>query len=74
MIFSEELRLAIWARTRGIEHVLMWRLGSTQSEYDGPNQSNICSVENSVLSYRSKSVKRGKERTEPMANESCQIR
>ena len=32
-------------RTRGIEHVSMWRLASTQSRYDGPNQSNICSVE-----------------------------
>ena len=27
----------------------MWRLASTQSRYDGQNQSNICSVESSVL-------------------------
>ena len=33
----------------GCEHVSMWRLASTQSKYDGPNQRNICSLENSVL-------------------------
>ena len=42
-----------WKRTRGIEHVAMWRLASTQSRYDGQTQSNICSVGNSVLSYSS---------------------
>ena len=29
------------ARTRGIEHVSMWSLASTQSEYDGSNQSSF---------------------------------
>ena len=29
----------------------MRRLASTQSKYDGPNQSSFCSVENSILSY-----------------------
>ena len=51
-------------RTRGIEHVSMRRpwLRPNQST-DGPNQSNICSVENSILSYSSNSVTREKART-----------
>ena len=40
-------------------------LASIQSRYDGPNQSNICSVENSVLSYSSNSVTKEKARTYP---------
>ena len=38
------------ARTRGIEHVSMRRLASTQSKHDGTNQSSFCSVENSMRS------------------------
>ena len=29
-------------RTRDTEHVSLWRLASTQSKYDGPNQNGIC--------------------------------
>ena len=54
------------ARTRGSEHVSMRRMASTQSKYDGPNQSSFCSVESSFLTYRSNSVKREKERTQPV--------
>ena len=35
------------ARTKGNEHVSMRRMGSTQSKYDGPNQSSSRSVEKS---------------------------
>ena len=42
----------------GFEHVSMRRLASTQSKYDGTNQSSFCSVQNSILSYHSNPVKR----------------
>ena len=48
------------------------RLASTQSKYDGPNQSSFCSVENSLLPYHSNLVKREKERTQPMADGSSE--
>ena len=54
------------ARTRGSEHVSMRRVASTQSKYDAPNQSSSRSVESSLLPYRSNSVKREKERTQPV--------
>ena len=39
----------------------MRRLASTQSKHDRTNQSSFCSVENSILSYHSNPVKRGKK-------------
>ena len=46
----------------------MRRLASTQSKYDGPNQSSFCSVENSSQLYHRNPVKRENERTQPMAD------
>ena len=49
------------ARTRGHQHVSMWRMATTQFKYVGPNQNSICSFENSLPPYRSDSVKRIKK-------------
>ena len=71
MIFSEEPSRALCemgARTRGIEHVSMRRLASTQSKYDGLNQNSFCSVENSILPCLSNHVKRKEKWTQPMAD------
>ena len=39
-------------------NMCLWRLASTQSKYDRPNQSSFCSVKNSFLQYHSNPVKR----------------
>ena len=58
------------ARTKGIEHVSMQRLASTQFRYDGPNQNSICSVENSLLPCLSNRFKRKEKWSQPMATRS----
>ena len=55
------------ARTRGIEHVSMRRLASTQSKYVGPNQNSICIVKNSLLPCLSSHFKRKEKWSQPMA-------
>ena len=50
------------ARSRGIEHVSMRRLASTQSKYVGPNQDSICRVKNSLLLCLSTYFKRKEKR------------
>ena len=58
------------ARTRGIEHVSMWRLASTQSKYDGPDQNSICSFYNSLLTCLSNHFKRKEKWSQPMPTRS----
>ena len=55
------------ARTRGIEHVSMRRLASTQSKYDGPNENSICSVKKPLLPYLSNHLKSKEKWLQPMA-------
>ena len=56
------------ARTRGIKHVSMRRLASTQSQNDGSNQSSFRSVETSLQPHHNNPVKMEKERTQPKAD------
>ena len=58
------------ARTRGIEHVSMRRLASTQSKCDGPNQNSICSGTNFSLPYISNHFKRKEKWSQPVATRS----
>ena len=60
------------ARTRGIEHVSMRRLASTQSKHVGPNQNTICSVKNSLLQCFNSHFKRKEKWSQPMATRSSQ--
>ena len=60
-------------RTRGIERVSMCRLAPTKWRHDEQDQSQNCSFDNAILSFKN-SFTRKKARTQSMAKKPCESR